>query len=51
MSQPNRTSPIEYALIAALIAVVVIGALQALSGNLKTKFRTVTSPTETSSTQ
>ena len=37
----SGATAIEYGLIAALIAVVIIGALQALGGNLNTKFTAV----------
>ena len=37
----SGATAIEYGLIAALIAVVIIGALAALGGNLNTKFTTV----------
>ncbi len=41
MKDESGATAIEYGLIAALIAVVIIGALQALGGNLKTKFTAV----------
>ena len=37
----SGATAIEYGLIAALIAVVIIGTLQTLGGNLKTKFTAV----------
>ena len=37
----SGATAIEYGLIAALISVVIIGALQALGGNLNTKFTAV----------
>jgi pilus assembly protein Flp/PilA len=39
----RAVTAIEYALIAALIAVVIIGALTTLSGGLKNTFNTVAS--------
>jgi pilus assembly protein Flp/PilA len=41
LKDESGATAIEYGLIAALIAVVIIGALQALGGNLKTKFTAV----------
>ena len=41
IADESGATAIEYGLIAALIAVVIIGALQALGGNLKTKFTSV----------
>ena len=41
LKDESGATAIEYGLIAALIAVVVIGALQTLGGNLKTKFTSV----------
>lgn len=37
----SGATAIEYGLIAALISVVIIGALQALGGNLNTDFTSV----------
>ena len=42
MKDESGATAIEYGLIAALIAVVIIGALQALGGNLNTNFTDVT---------
>jgi pilus assembly protein Flp/PilA len=39
----RAVTAIEYALIAALIAVVIIGALTALGGNISTTFNSVAS--------
>jgi pilus assembly protein Flp/PilA len=41
LKNESGATAIEYGLIAALISVVIIGALQALGGNLNTKFGTV----------
>lgn len=41
MKDESGATAIEYGLIAALIAVVIIGALQALGGNLTTNFTDV----------
>src|SRR3569623_1302882 len=41
IADESGATAIEYGLIAALLAVVIIGALQALGGNLKTKFTSV----------
>ena len=41
IADESGATAIEYGLIAALIAVVVIGTLQTLGGNLKTKFTSV----------
>ena len=41
LKDESGATAIEYGLIAALIAVVVIGALQTLGGNLNTKFNSV----------
>ena len=45
MTKLNRdergATAIEYGLIAALVAIVIIGGLQALSGGLNTLFNTV----------
>ncbi len=41
LKDESGATAIEYGLIAALIAVVIIGALQALGGNLNTKFTAV----------
>ena len=37
----NGATAIEYGLIAALIAVVIIGALTVLGGNISAKFSTI----------
>jgi len=39
----NGATAIEYGLIAALIAVVIIGALTVLGGNISSKFSTIAS--------
>ncbi|HEX2561529.1 Flp family type IVb pilin [Phenylobacterium sp.] len=41
MKDESGATAIEYGLIAALIAVVLIGVLTLLGGNLNTKFKTV----------
>jgi pilus assembly protein Flp/PilA len=41
LQDESGATAIEYGLIAALIAVVIIGALQVLGGNLNTKFTSV----------
>ncbi len=48
MKDESGATAIEYGLIAALIAVGIIGALTTLQGNLKTTFNTVASNLTTS---
>ena len=41
LANESGATAIEYGLIAALISVVIIGALTAVGGNLNTKFNSV----------
>ena len=47
----SGATAIEYGLIAALIAVVIIGGLQSIGGNLKTTFNNVGSALTASSSR
>jgi pilus assembly protein Flp/PilA len=41
LKDQSGATAIEYGLIAALIAVVIIGAVQTLGGNITTQFQTI----------